>query len=315
MLKQSIKKRFEKKAWISSRRTGSVDNTAAALEEVKVPSSLDGIDSFVLPALLPDDADDFAKKVILPAMLQKGDEIPVSAMSIDGVLPTGTAALEKRGIAPRIPVWKSENCIQCNICSMVCPHAAIRTKLIPVEELAGAPADFGAVDVKPKADPALKFKVQVYCEDCQGCGVCVQSCPLASKDNKALVWGALEEARQNGEGEKVKFFDATSDNHLGNNKLTTVKGSQLKKPLFEFSGACAGCGETPYVKLVTQLFGERMIVANATGCSQSTAEPSRPSRIASENGRGLSLGLTASLKTTRSSDWACAWPLTRTANN
>ena len=268
MLKASIEKRFKKKSMdIVEKNWVCVDNTAAALGEVKVPASLDGVDSFVLPALLPDDADDFAKKVILPAMLQKGDDIPVSAMSIDGVLPTGTAALEKRGIAPRIPVWQAENCIQCNICSMVCPHAAIRSKLIPVEELAEAPADFGAVDVRPKADPALKFKVQVYCEDCQGCGVCVQSCPVSNKENKALVWGTLEEARQHGEIEKVNFFDKTSDNILGNNKPTTVKGSQFKKPLFEFSGACAGCGETPYVKLVTQLFGERMVVANATGCS------------------------------------------------
>lgn len=268
MLKNSIKKRFESKGMdIVNQNWICVDNTAEALEEIKVPASLDGIDSFVLPALLPEDADDFAKNVILPAMLQKGDDIPVSAMSIDGRLPTGTSALEKRGIAPRIPVWVSENCIQCNICSMVCPHAAIRSKLIPSEELEKAPCNFGAVDVRPKADPDLKFKVQVYSEDCQGCGVCVQSCPLTKRDNKALVWGTLEEARQNGEVEKADFFEKASDNILGNNKVTTVKGSQFKKPLFEFSGACAGCGETPYVKLATQLFGERMIVANATGCS------------------------------------------------
>jgi len=268
MLKDSIEKRFKRKGMdIVKMNWVCVDNTAAALEEIKVPGSLDGIDSFEPTALLPADADDFAKKVILPAMLQKGDDIPVSAMSLDGKLPTGTAALEKRGIAPRIPVWVSENCIQCNICSMVCPHAAIRSKLIPNEELANAPADFGAVDVRPKADPGLKFKVQVYCEDCQGCGVCVQSCPVANRDNKALVWGTLEEARQNGEVEKVSFFENSSDNILGNNRPDSVKGSQFKKPLFEFSGACAGCGETPYVKLITQLFGENMVVANATGCS------------------------------------------------
>ncbi|HOG51541.1 MAG TPA: thiamine pyrophosphate-dependent enzyme, partial [Lentisphaeria bacterium] len=129
--------------------------------------------------------------------------------------------------------------------------------------------NFNAVDVKPKADPALKFKVQVYIEDCQGCGVCIQSCPLAKRedDKKALTWTTLEKAREVGETENYKFFDDTTDNILGANKINTVKGSQLLKPLFEFSGACAGCGETPYVKLVTQLFGERMIVANATGCS------------------------------------------------
>ncbi|NLF94658.1 MAG: pyruvate:ferredoxin (flavodoxin) oxidoreductase [Oligosphaeraceae bacterium] len=268
MLKKSIEKRFKKKGMdIVTKNWTCVDNTAAALDEVAVPSSLDGIDCYVPAPLLGADADDFARKIILPAMHQQGDKIPVSAMSIDGSLPSGTSCLEKRGIAPRIPIWKSENCIQCNICSMVCPHAAIRTKLIPVSELASAPAGFGAVEIKPKADPNLKFKVQVYCEDCQGCGVCVQSCPMASKENKALEWETLETARARGEQENVKFFENSSDNNLGSNKITTVKGSQLLKPLFEFSGACAGCGETPYVKLMTQLFGERMIAANATGCS------------------------------------------------
>ena len=198
-------------------------------------------------------------------MHQQGDNIPVSKMSYDGSLPSGTARLEKRGIAPRIPLWHADNCIQCNICSMVCPHAAIRTKLIPNAELANAPANFNAVDVRPKADPNLKFKVQVYIEACQGCGVCIQSCPLAKRedDKKALTWTTLEKAREAGETENYKFFDDTTDNILGANKINTIKGSQLLKPLFEFSGACAGCGET-IRETGHPAVGERMIVANAT---------------------------------------------------
>mgnify|MGYP001181864347 CR=1 FL=1 len=270
MIKKSIEKRFKKKGEdIVKQNWVCVDNTAAALEEVKVPASLDGVDCYVPAPLLDKDADDFAKSVILPTMHQQGDSIPVSKMSYDGTLPSGTACLEKRGIAPRIPKWHADNCIQCNICSMVCPHAAIRAKLVPTAEMANAPKSFNAVDVRPKADPALKFKVQVFTEDCQGCGVCVSSCPLANKedDKKALTWTTLEAAREAGENDNVTFFESTTDNILGNNKLNSIKGSQFRKPLFEFSGACAGCGETPYVKLVTQLFGERMIVANATGCS------------------------------------------------
>ncbi|MGI6355148.1 MAG: pyruvate:ferredoxin (flavodoxin) oxidoreductase [Lentisphaeria bacterium] len=270
MLKKSLEKRFKKKGMdVVTQNWTCVDNTAGALQEVKVPASLDGVPCYTPAPLLGDDADDFAKSVILPVMHQQGDSIPVSKMSYDGLLPSGTARLEKRGIAPRIPLWHADNCIQCNICSMVCPHAAIRTKLIPTAELANAPANFNAVNVKPKADENLKFKVQVYIEDCQGCGVCIQSCPLAKRedDKKALTWTTLEKAREAGETENYKFFDETTDNILGANKISSIKGSQLLKPLFEFSGACAGCGETPYVKLVTQLFGERMIVANATGCS------------------------------------------------
>jgi pyruvate-ferredoxin/flavodoxin oxidoreductase len=270
MIKDSIKKRFIKRGEdIVKQNWVCVDNTAEALEEIKVPASLDGVSCFAPAPLLGEDADDFAKSVILPIMHQQGDSIPVSKMSYDGTLPSGTACLEKRGIAPRIPLWHAANCIQCNICSMVCPHAAIRVKLIPTAELAAAPASFNAVEVRPKADPELKFKVQVFTEDCQGCGVCVSSCPVANKeeDKKALTWTSLESARAAGENDNVAFFESTTDNILGNNRLNSVKGSQLRKPLFEFSGACAGCGETPYVKLVTQLFGERMLVANATGCS------------------------------------------------
>ncbi len=278
MLKDSIKKRFELKGMdIVEKNWTCVDNTAAALKEVEVPASLDGIDCVPQAEFIPkEEMDEFAQKILLPSMKLEGDKIPVSAMSIDGVLPTATARLEKRGVAPLIPKWNGENCIQCNICNMVCPHAAIRSKLISKDALAKAPAQFGAVELKPRPDANLMFKNQIFPEDCQGCAVCIQACPTTKLDEKgrvtnpekaALTVEKLVAAEARGEKENVKFFLDTADNVLGANKVTTVKGSQFLRPLFEFSGACAGCGETPYVKLASQLFGERMVIANATGCS------------------------------------------------
>ena len=264
-----------------------VDAAADACVQIKVPASLDGVPHAEMLKLIPDDADDFAKKIIEPSMRNNGDAIPVSAMSLDGTLPTGTAALEKRGFAPKVPKWITANCIQCGFCASSCPHAAIRTKLFKEEDLASAPATFATKDPIPKA-PGLKFKVQVFIEDCMGCGVCLDQCPMTAKEGKqALVWSTLEAERAAGENENEKFFCSTEDNILGANKPTTVKGAMLRTPLFEFSGACAGCGETPYVKLVSQLFGENMIVANATGCSSiySGTFPTIPYAKA-KNGRG-----------------------------
>ena len=291
LIKDSIQKTFEKKGdKIVKMNWDAVDRAEKALQQIKTPGSINDIKDSVEPKkLIPDNAGEFAKNIIEKVMLLKGDEIPVSHMPLDGKVPTATAKLEKRGIAPLVPHWKSENCIQCNQCSMVCPHAAIRAKQIEPEKLANAPKSFKTIKSNTKNTKNLEFKIQVYVEDCTGCGNCVDICPVNRKGtaDKALEFNPIQQEREAGENANELFFDNLPDNIIDGTQISQFKGVQFRKPLFEFSGACAGCGETPYVKLLSQLFGERMIVANATGCSSiySGTFPTTP-YAKSKEGRG-----------------------------
>ena len=263
LIKEAIKKTFEAKGKdIVEKNWVAVDRAIEALEEIPIPEKITR--SAPQPQLLPENAGDFACQIIEPIMRFKGDDIPVSKMPFDGQVPTGTTRLEKRGVAPYVPQWLPEKCIQCNQCSLVCSHAAIRPKQIDPKDLKDAPAGFVTVKSRTRNDRNLQYRLQVFVEDCVGCGSCVESC-LAKE--KALRLVPLEEARKAGEGENEIFFEKLPYNVLDGVKPSTVKGSQFLRPYFEFSGACGGCGETPYVKLVSQLYGDRMIIANATGCS------------------------------------------------
>ncbi|MBO8442720.1 MAG: pyruvate:ferredoxin (flavodoxin) oxidoreductase [Spirochaetes bacterium] len=263
LIKQYAKKTFIKKGEeVVKKNWAAIDGASEALVEVKVPATI--TKSLEPKKLIPDDASDFAKHNIEPIMHLKGNDIPVSCMSFDGTLPSGTAKLEKRGVAAFVPHWDSSKCIQCNQCVQSCPHAAIRAKQITPEDMEKAPETFKAIKSNTKNDRNLLFKIQVYTEDCQGCGVCVEACPAKEK---ALEMVDVEKERAAGEVQNAEFFEALTYDNLDGLNMNTVKGLQFKQPLFEFSGACAGCGETPYVKMLSQICGERAVIANATGCS------------------------------------------------
>ncbi|MDX9947802.1 MAG: pyruvate:ferredoxin (flavodoxin) oxidoreductase [Bacteroidales bacterium] len=222
------------------------------------------------------DIPEFIREVMEPMNALKGDDLPVSAFKgrEDGTFPSGTSAYEKRGIAVNVPEWQPDECIQCNQCSYVCPHAAIRPFLLTEEELANAPKDTKTIQGIPGALKAYKFKIQVSVLDCTGCGNCADVCPAK---NKALIMKPLD--TQMGESERWNYLhDKVGYKDYVVDKFLNVKNSQFSQPLFEFSGACAGCGETPYLKAITQLFGDRMIASNATGCSSiySGSAPSMP---------------------------------------
>jgi pyruvate-ferredoxin/flavodoxin oxidoreductase len=263
LMKKAVEKTYGRKGQeIVQKNWDAIDRAASGLEAVPVPSKI--TKSAPIAKIVPDDADAFAKEVIDPVTRFKGDSLPVSKMPLDGAIPTATARLEKRGIATECPKWIPENCIQCNQCNFVCPHATIRAKQIAPADLAGAPEDFTTVKSNSKNDRGLLYRQQCYIEDCVGCGSCAEVCPAKTK---ALVMTPIAELRGAGETRKAEFFDKLPDNVTDGIRTDTLKGSQFLRPLFEFSGACAGCGETPYVKLATQLYGDRMIIANATGCS------------------------------------------------
>jgi pyruvate-ferredoxin/flavodoxin oxidoreductase len=263
LIKKAIEKTYGRKGQeVVQMNWDAVDRASAGLEAVAIPARPG---KCVPPAkIVPDDASAFAKEVIAPFTQFKGDLIPVSKMPLDGVIPTATSCLEKRGIAVDVPSWIPENCIQCGQCSLVCPHASIRPKQIAPADMKDAPATFTVIKSNSKNDRDLKYRLQVYVEDCVGCENCVEVCPSKVK---ALKMVPIEEARKAGENENLAFFEKAPYEVMDGNKRDTIKGSQLLRPLFEFSGACSGCGETSYIKLATQLHGDRMIIANATGCS------------------------------------------------
>ncbi|MCB5234637.1 MAG: pyruvate:ferredoxin (flavodoxin) oxidoreductase [Candidatus Cloacimonetes bacterium] len=260
LIKDSIRKTYGSRGEnVVKMNLDAVDKVNDALVEIEVPASLPAEYS-ELKQLVPEGSTGFVKEVIEPIMREQGDTIKVSQMTVDGYVDSGTAKLEKRRVAPSVPKWIAESCIQCNQCSFVCPHAAIRPKLIKAEDLEGAPESFNTL--KAMGAEGYFYKIQVYIDDCQGCRVCVNECP-----KQALVMSPIDDERDAGQQANYEFFENLPEDVLANFKATTVKGSQFKQPLLEFSGACAGCGETPYVKLLTQLYGDRMIIANATGCS------------------------------------------------
>ncbi|MEO8970012.1 MAG: pyruvate:ferredoxin (flavodoxin) oxidoreductase [Ktedonobacteraceae bacterium] len=287
-IKQSIKKSYGKRGEaVVQKNFQAVDETLAHLHEVQIPveaaiPALVGAETtasrrnsrapiMVLQRRQPvaDLAPDFVRNVLGKMIAGEGDTLPVSALPCDGTYPSATAKWEKRNIALEIPVWDPDICIQCGKCVMVCPHSVIRMKVYDPAELNRAPESFASTDARFREFPGMKYTLQVSPEDCTGCSLCVEACP--AKDKRQVGRKAINMAPQPPilEREKVgwDFFLSLPDMDATNLNLGAIKNSQLLTPLFEFSGACAGCGETPYIKLATQLFGDRMIVANATGCS------------------------------------------------
>ncbi len=260
-IKAAIKKTYGKKGdKVVNMNIAAVDKALEALTEIKYPESwADAVDT---PSIY-NDTDPYIANVVRPILAQKGDTLPVSAFDPTGIVPLGTTACEKRGVAVAVPEWDSTKCIQCTRCSMACPHAAIRPVLATEDELEGAPESFVTIDAMGKELKGLKFRIQVYAQDCLGCGSCANVCPAKEK---ALVMKPLE-TQLDDQVANLKFAEENISIKDDLVDRGTLKGSQLCQPLLEFSGACAGCGETPYVKLLTQLFGERMVIANATGCT------------------------------------------------
>ena len=263
-MKDSIEKSYGKKGRVLvDRNFAAVDGAIAHLEPMVVPDAPDAASDIRFP--IPDHAPEFVKRITGRIIAGQGDLLPVSAFAPDGTFPTATAQWEKRNIAAEIPVWDPDVCIQCNKCALVCPHATIRVKVAPE-----APEGLPSVPYKGKdLGDGLQYMLQVAPEDCTGCQVCVEVCPAKNKSEVKKKAINMTPKDQVLEVEKKRWDLFLSVEPLARDKpkLETVKGSQFLEPLFEFSGACAGCGETPYIKLLTQLFGERMIVANATGCS------------------------------------------------
>ena len=267
-IKAAIRKTYGKRGEeIVKRNIEAVDRSVAALHQIPVP---DQTTSTVEPReLVPANAPEFVRTVTATMMAGNGDRLPVSALPIDGTYPSGTTKYEKRNISDLVAAWDSELCIQCGNCSFVCPHSVIRSRYYEPSELDGAPGGFRSAPLNGVGLPDARYTLQVYVEDCTGCGLCVEACPVSAPQEPGRKAINLEDREPllDSERENISFFERLPANDRTHVDFGTVRGTQFLEPLFEFSLACAGCGETPYLKLLSQLFGDRLTVANATGCS------------------------------------------------
>ena len=288
-IKSSIRKTYGKRGeTVLSRNFAAVDQSLAALREVKVPGNADS--RLHRRLVVPRAAPDFVQRVTAMMLDGKGDLLPVSALPIDGTFPTATSQWEKHSIAHEIPIWDAAICTQCALCPLMCPHAAIRMNVYSPEQLKGAPDGFKSVPWRAKEGGPFQgwaYTLQVAPDDCTGCGICVDICPTRSKEavkHKAIN---MEPKLDHLEAEQrnYAFFLGLPETRPSWDAIDLIKGSQLRAPLFEYSGACAGCGETPYVKLLSQLYGDHLLVANATGCS-SIYGGNLPSTPWAQNGAG-----------------------------
>ncbi|RRD48370.1 pyruvate:ferredoxin (flavodoxin) oxidoreductase [Arachnia propionica] len=266
-VKEAITKTYSRKSMaIVEKNHRAVDASLAHLHRIEVPAVAAGERELIPP--VPSDAPDFVREVTATMLAGRGDDLPVSKLPVDGSYPSGTTRFEKRNISEIVAVWDNEACIQCGNCSFVCPHAVLRAKYYPADLVDGAPEGFLSQPIDAAGLPDTRYTLQVYAEDCTGCGLCVEACPvkpIGQPNRRAInLEPVLDRTR---EKEAVKFFETIPLNDRRDVDFGTVRGTQFLEPLFEFSGACSGCGETPYLKLLTQLFGDRATVANATGCS------------------------------------------------
>ncbi len=267
-IRKSIRDTYGRKGEeIVRKNMQAVDETLSHLFEVKMPANVSS--NRKLQPVFSAEAPAFERNVLAPIYSGQGDELPVSAFPVDGTFPTGTAKWEKRNLALEIPAWDTKTCIQCGKCAMVCPHAVIRIKVYDKTHLAKAPATFLSCDARDKEWAGLKYTIQVAPEDCTGCGICVDICPAKNKTETRLkaINMMPQPPLRFAERENWEFFLNIPELDRRHIKVTNIRQQQVQEPLFEFSGACSGCGETPYLKLMSQLFGDRAVIANATGCS------------------------------------------------
>jgi pyruvate-ferredoxin/flavodoxin oxidoreductase len=287
-IKESIQKTYGRRgAQVVERNQAAADQALEGLHRIEVPERVTSTRE--LPPPVPAHASEFVRTVTAEMMAGRGDDLPVSALPVDGTYPMGTTAYEKRNISELVADWDSDVCIQCGNCSFVCPHTVIRSKYYDPSGLEGAPEAFRSAPLEAPGLPDTRYTLQVYVEDCTGCGLCVESCPVVVPGDpvRKAINLAQREPLVAAERDNIAFFETLPANDRSRVDFGTVRGTQFLEPLFEFSSACAGCGETPYIKLLSQLFGDRLMVANATGCSSIYGGnlPTTP-WTADANGRG-----------------------------